>query len=300
MRRTKHNITAPIAFARAAFRQLRHIAAHKMTLMAARQNAPLQAVYFHPSFPHPYSVVYRMFHALGVPMKKGIPQRGKQELGFLWKDATFVEAQPGTHLVNGACVDISKEYVEVLHKKVFGYSLEVDPLTHTGLMVSKSNLNGAHDGVTVLGPIAARADDCVYQLVVDNRGPKALEVPDNVCDMRVAIFGGAPAFAYLKYRPKTSRFSNTNSSIRIAELPSILEPAELLRVAEFCKEAGLDYGEIDVVRDYSSGKIYILDINKTPLGPPNGLTEKDRAIALQMYHRAFSAWIPQLKKTNAV
>jgi hypothetical protein len=31
---------------------------------------------------------------------------------------------------------------------------------------------------------------------------------------------------------------------------------------------GLDYGELDAVRDAASGRLYVLDVNNTPFGPP--------------------------------
>ncbi|MGS0742808.1 hypothetical protein ACVBEF_13365 [Glaciimonas sp. GG7] len=298
MRRAQHSYFKPLALARALFRQILHIARHKIALMLARKTAPLQACYFHPGFPHPYSVVYRMFHILGVPMKRGIPDHDKNQLGFLWKDDTFVEPHSCEYLINGACTDISKQYVEVVHKKIFGYSLEVDPLTYAGTMVCKSNLNGAHDGVEFTGPIKILSPDSVYQLVVDSRGPDEHVMPGNVCDMRVVILDGVPVFSYLKFRPKKIRFSNLNSSIKIVTIESIFEQREVAQVFAFCKEFGLDYGEIDIVRDFSSNRIYILDVNKTPLGPPNGLSQEDHAIALQLYRKEFMTWIENRKATK--
>src|SRR5262249_12322453 len=111
----------------------------------------------------------------------------------------------------------------------------------------------------------------VYQRVVDNRParvPAALRGADVVCDIRVVVFDGEPEFAYLKYRPVGTRFANVNAFVELTEVDAVLTDEELERVRMYCSVFGLDYGEIDVVRDVGRGCIYVLDINKTPLGPP--------------------------------
>jgi hypothetical protein len=59
---------------------------------------------------------------------------------------------------------------------------------------------------------------------------------------------------------------------------------------------GLDYGEVDVVRDAGDKRIYVLDLNKTPLGPPNGLTPAEFARALALYETSFRQWFERLRR----
>ena len=53
----------------------------------------------------------------------------------------------------------------------------------------------------------------------------------------------------------------------------------------------VEYGEIDAVRDRSSGQLYIVDVNPTPFGPPNHIDRRGyyRAIArmADAFQRAF-------------
>lgn len=42
--------------------------------------------------------------------------------------------------------------------------------------------------------------------------------------------------------------------------------AELL--LRLCRALGLDYGELDVLRDVEDGKLYVVDVNNTPWAPP--------------------------------
>lgn len=306
MRRAQHKFSTPITLIRAASKQLKHIAEHKLLAVRNRRLRPGPwPVYFYPEKPHPYTVCFRTLHRLGVSPKQGWPTTQTPGLVFMWKDDTFVPAPTteamehaqGSVLINAKCLDISKARVDAIHQQVLGYSLAVDPGTYTGRMVVKSNLNGEHDGQEVMGPVATPLSSAVYQRVVDNRPP---QVPTElagrhvVCDIRVAIFGGQAGFAYMKYRPVDSRFSNTNSLVDLAQLPDVLSHQEVELIERYCQTFGLDYGEIDVVRDAQDGRIYILDINKTPLGPPNGLPEAKRQKALQMYCHAFSAWFSRL------
>lgn len=54
--------------------------------------------------------------------------------------------------------------------------------------------------------------------------------------------------------------------------------AEQGALLEFCARIGLDYGELDVLRDNDSGTIYVVDANRTPIRP-RGLTKADEDAA---------------------
>lgn len=310
-RRATHSLSAPIALIQAAGKQFRHIAEHKLLAMRSRHLRPGPwPVYFFPEMPHPYTVCYRTLHHLGVAPQRSWPTHQRPGIAFVWKDDTFVpaltsdarERARGSVLINDKCLDISKARVNAVHQQVLGYSLAVDPTTYTGRMVVKSNLNGEHDGQEVVGPVSSPLGDAVYQRVVNNRPtkvPPQLSGQDVVCDIRVAIFGGRAGFAYLKYRPVDQRFSNTNSLVELASLTSVFSAPEVTQIESYCQSFGLDYGEIDVVRDSAEKQIFILDINKTPLGPPNGLPDAERKKAQQMYCHAFSAWLSRLGRQLA-
>lgn len=306
MRRANHSLTRPLALAQAAYKQIKHIAAHKLMAVRARHTRPIrQPVYFYPEAPHPYTVCFRTLHRLGITPVRGWPTPHAPGLVFVWKDDTYVPAPSaremtlaaGSALVNGTCLDISKERVDAVHQQVLGYALAVDPSTFHGKMAVKSNLNGAHDGQELDGPLDNPVPGSVYQRVVNNRPatvPAPLAKQDVVCDIRVAVFGGTASFAYLKYRPIESRFSNTNSLVELTQLSTVFSAHELGQIEAFCKAFGLDYGEIDVVRDAGDGRIYILDINKTPLGPPNGLPEAQYRQSIELYCLAFKDWFKRL------
>lgn len=283
MRRAIH--TSPATFLRAAIKQALHICKLKAIRIARSSQAPIARLIFWPGRPHPYSVAYRACHLLGIRAISRVPKNG--ECGILWLDATFVPKAPINGLINRNCLDISKKNVEKIHQEIFGYGLAIDPKTHSGHFVIKSDLNGAHDGKVVNGPVFTTDPDSVYQIAVDNR-PLDGSI-NEVCDFRVPVFHGKPAFVYLKFRPLTNRFSNLNSRVDLVQdTCRLFTQNEIGLIGEFCEEAGLDYGEIDIVRDWGSKKIYILDINKTPLGPPNGLSAENNSLAMDLYLKAFT------------
>lgn len=293
------------ALGQAAGLRALHVASHKILQFRRRSSRPTAwPVYFYPDAPNSRTICYRVLHQLGIKLRKGLPSPLQAAIIFLWRDDTFMEGLSHSEMgekwivVNRDCLDISKERVQEVHREVFGYSLEVNPLEYSGRMLMKSNLNGAHDGREVEGPLNELTPGFIYQKIVDNTPlarPAELEARQNViCDIRVPIFGRNADFVYLKYRARQLRYSNANNFVQIVETASILGGEECAKINTFCDRFGLDYGEIDVVRDTVDQKIYILDANKTPFGPPNGLPPDRQAQALQLYEKAFCDWFARL------
>ena len=50
----------------------------------------------------------------------------------------------------------------------------------------------------------------------------------------------------------------------------------------------VDYAELDALRDAGSGKLYVIDVNPTPWGPPSELSDEDKSMAIQTMARAFA------------
>ena len=184
---------------------------------------------------------------------------------------------------NLRCVDISKQHVERVHRQVFGYGCHVDPRTHRGPCVCKSDQNAAHDGTIIQCPIESVDARFVYQRVIDNTSSDGMAL-----DIRVPVFGSTIPFCYLKRRPLGQRFSNENSAVDLCDVGKLLKADEVERLLQFCDAIGLDYGELDVLRDNGDGRIYVVDVNNTPDGPPNHLPDADAEIALQRMADAFT------------
>jgi hypothetical protein len=159
----------------------------------------------------------------------------------------------------------------------------VDPLAYYGPCVEKSNRNARHDGHIVFAPAAAPRAGAVYQRLINNAVRE-----DLVEDIRVPVINGTVPFAYLKYRSIAARFdSNRNLAVRLCAAEDVLSAAEIRNIGRFTRSIGLDYGELDVLRDRDDGRIYVVDANKTPAGPSYRLPSADFRRAVKMLALAF-------------
>lgn len=209
------------------------------------------------------------------------------DLNFAWDTRTWFSAQAARRLpdgtLNGRCLDISKSTVDRVWSEVAGYSISMDPLTTVGPIVVKPDENGTRGGRVVNGPLKARTPDVVYQRLIDTR------VGDRVLQIRPVILCGRIVLVYEKWRPYPQWFKGPELTVprTAADFFSAQEAALLLRFAD---AIGLDYGELDVVRDGEGGLIYAVDANRTPVRP-KGLPDESVDLAFGPQAEAFAALI---------
>lgn len=183
--------------------------------------------------------------------------------------------------INGGGFSSAKDHVSAIFERVFDRSLSVDPAVHNGGMVVKHRtINGKHDGRSIVGP-AVIAHDEVAQRLVSNC------LDGMIQDIRVPYIAGNLPFVYFKYRPIETRFSNTNATVVLSSVQAAFSPAEIEQIRSFAKLAHLDFGEIDILRDRETGEIFIVDVNNTPVGPPNGLSKDESSVAVRLLTAAF-------------
>ena len=204
---------------------------------------------------------------------------------FYFEDQTCAEKPkipPNTKgkTFNFGCYDISKSRVSRVFEDVFGYALSVDPKTYHGSIAVKSEKNGAHDGYQTIAPLAQDKPidpDMVYQRLIDNTVENKW-----VEDMRCPIVGGEIALIFVKRRPLTNRFANENSRVTLCKPDDLLTPQEREKLKEFAAAMQLDFGGMDVLRNKEDGRIYVVDVNKTDMGPPLALSlkEKSQSVAI--------------------
>ncbi|KWX56724.1 hypothetical protein [Mycobacterium sp. NAZ190054] len=255
----------------------------------ARRNhdgTPRRTILFHPEKPGHSEVLYKICKTLGYSITDSPAQ--VPDLVVAYEDVTnrahnellagFAVDRP---VVNIRCDDISKVRVETVFQEVFDYGTFVDPIAHRGPCVVKSNANAMHDGRTVDCPVATIRRGAVYQRLINN------VLDHQAVDIRVPVVGTDVPFVYRKYRSLRSRFSNTNTSVEIDSADSAFSAEEMRKIQEFVQRLGLDYGELDVLRDVDDGRIYIVDVNNTPCGPPNHLDKADVERAIEMLSESF-------------
>lgn len=214
-----------------------------------------------PTRPTRWHVLWLISAYLGVRITVEPEQT---QIGCVHDDHTWVEpprsnARWPKIVLNARCLDISKRRVAELHQEVFGYHCNVDPTTYVGLMVKKSNINGIHDGEIISGPIDEEKEGYVYQYLIDNRISEYA-----VADYRLSVIDGTFPFAVIKRRPISVRFQGPQSSFEIVDASTLFSKDELTKISEIAGRIGLDFGEIDVLREPSDGCIHVIDVNKTP------------------------------------
>lgn len=240
-----------------------------------------KAIFFYPDIPHERTVMSKICQALDYKCSNQL--EGNYLLGFKWKDQTYhsldgqvISFMNHVNIFNRNCVDISKKYIYQAYSLIFGNPLAVDPLVVSGSIVCKSNRNASHDGYILQGPITAIDPEKSYCMLIDNSDGIY------VIDYRVPIFLDQIPIVYLKRREKANRFSNKNFSVSLVFPQEVFNTDEISKLLAFSREIGMQYGELDVLRDRNSQLIYIVDANNTPFGPPNGLSDKDSSYLLKL------------------
>jgi hypothetical protein len=239
---------------------------------------------FVPEVPKPWYKVWNVTRWLGIAYSDNYPAC---DVLFYFEDRTHVDVDEdllnsNKAVLNGHCTDISKSKVEQTFEQVFGYGLAVDPKTDAGPIVMKSQDNAAHDGQIIQGPVAAPLPGKSYQRFVEN-----CYDGEHAEDIRVPIVGGEIPLVYIKRRPIAIRFANDNTECIMVETVEALSPSEVDQLIAFSQAIGLDFGGLDVLRDRETGKIYVVDVNKTDMGPPIPLKTIDKVRALTRLGRAF-------------
>jgi len=248
---------------------------------------PRAKICFFPRKPRSYYAIWPVCQLADV---KIVDDPAEADLNFYFEDREFRTAPlpppSAKPALNIGCHDIRKSVVSRIFEEIFGYSLRVDPLVHKGLAVEKSELNGKHDGRIVSCPVDAPRHDRVYQRLVDNTFDGR-----EFIDIRTPVVGGQAPFVYLKRRSRDLRFSNDNHRVDLAPVDAMLSKDELVKIADFTKAIGLDFGGLDVLRDREDGRIYIVDANKTDMGPPSALSAQDKLKAMRGIADAFATLV---------
>lgn len=239
--------------------------------------------------PDPGRPWYQMWSVARLAGGKLAPA-AEADVVFHFEDATMSPNappphKPGAKLINFGCTDISKGRVEQAFAETFGYSLSLNPTLHIGPAVEKSELNAAHDGRIVACPVIP-APGKTYQRVVDNRIEDGL-----IEDLRCPMVGGKIACVFVKHRPVATRFSNTNSFVKVMTAEQIFTQEEQAKIGEMSLRLGLEVGGLDVLRDRNDGRIFVVDANKTDMGPPIALPLQEKLKSGRMIAKTFREYV---------
>lgn len=230
------------------------------------------SIWFTPVVPHPRYLVRIAAIWAGIRLA---PDAAGATVTFFFDDATTGEPLRDPRAINARCIDIRKSHVAAVFERVFGYPLAVDPTVWAGEAVEKSETNGRHDGRIVDCPTVPRPGR-VYQRLVDT------VVAGVSTDLRTHIAGGRVVAVCVKRRAASARFlpPNTSASLRAPE--AVFDAAEIALIEAFAAAMGADWAGLDVLRDRATGRVYVVDVNKTDAGPVIALplSQKLRQIAI--------------------
>ncbi|WGF89290.1 hypothetical protein [Marinivivus vitaminiproducens] len=247
----------------------------------------------YPGLPYHRHMLWKAVLHAGMRLEPYRGDKGRTPaIGLFWADRV---AMPDNRVgptpprswwrgaLNGRTGQDSKRTVEAVFASVFGYPLAIDPTTHCGPAVAKSDRdNGAHDGRVIDCPIAEADPGLAYEAVIDNRADEA-----TVVDYRVPVIGGEIPFVYVKRRPLSDRFANANAEVALTEPDAVFSRDEQAGLAEVCRRLALDLGvELDVLRDRTDGRIYVVDANPNAWGPPRPIAAADAVRAVRLYASA--------------
>lgn len=251
---------------------------------------PRGTILFYPKMPSQHQVVYKLCTLLGYKMHSS-PDR-PFDLAFAHEGATIYPAKlfetlGDLPIVNKNATDISKRRVEQEFENVFGYAIGIDPEKFEGLALRKSNDNYTHDGEIIQCPLKSTPDpNMTYQRYIDSRTKEGF-----FREIRVPVYRDEIPVVYLQYRPdKPDRFKLIDH-VEIAAPENALSSAEQQNLLRLARSMDVEYGEMDVLRDNDNGQIYVVDVNRTPAGPRNGMTPKQSQAALKILMPAFERLI---------
>lgn len=251
---------------------------------------PGPRLWFMPKAPPPWYLIWNASAWIGA---RAAASPEKADACVYFEDATWATSHEAAFVgcINGRCRDVSKTRVAEVFARVFGYDLLVDPALSSGGAVEKGEINGAHDGRIVQCPSLARPGR-VYQRLIETG------CDDLVEDLRTPCVGGEPVLVFIKRRSRAERFANVNTSVALADVGAVFSAQELARIRTFLREMQLDWGGLDILRERGSGRLYIVDVNKTDM-PPLKLPFKDKMRASRLLGAALHELVGAMKGKGA-
>ncbi len=170
---------------------------------------------------------------------------------------------------------------------MFGYGAEIDPRVYRGACAMKTDENARGRGFLVQAPVDRVEPGFVYQRFI------ACTEGGQTVNYRVPVIAGEIPLCYVLTRaPITDHIKTDAVECRLVETDELLSRDEQARILALCDRLGLDFGELDVLRSDDDGRIYVIDVNKTPAGMGIAYRHRwsaaQRRTALQRLAHAFA------------
>lgn len=182
-------------------------------------------------------------------------------------------------VINRYCNNVLKDKLDIVFKNVFGYSSEADTNRY-GHCVKKSIEQCAKNFAVVETP-CENEKGYIYQKFINSR-----IAIDTVRDFRIyKVFDKWVVATRDKHISGT--FAPGDAPVKVTfrnDYKRYFIKNEVDKINEVCKRMGLDVGAVDVVRDYSDGKLYVIDINNIP-----GISKRDTPEVIDAVYKLFKS-----------
>ncbi|MBS1302760.1 hypothetical protein [Loktanella sp. SALINAS62] len=99
-------------------------------------------------------------------------------------------------------------------------------------------------------------------------------------------------------RPLKRRFENYQDGLRFHEPQEVYSVDELDKLSRFAARLGLDFGEVDALRDWD-GRHYVVDVNNRPTGPAKELREDRKRRAFDRRATRFAVLVDDIRAAAA-
>lgn len=253
--------------------------------LALKGQRPIRMLIY-PHLPSRGASIYRIARFLGIELSN--KPEGRYDLAFYWEYAThrkewhLLEQRDDLTVINLHSRNIAKDYLDECMKEVFGYGAAIDPETHQGVAVKKSVINALHDGQIVECPTKPEAG-FQYMKLVDSRVSE-----EEVMDIRTPVMKGEIPHVCFVYRPADQRFLNVPPrAVLEMNVDAAYSAEEQKQIIALAEKMGMEYCELDILRDKDDKRIYVVDANNTAQGPPLKLTAAEKQRAIESYSSAF-------------
>ena len=93
----------------------------------------------------------------------------------------------------------------------------------------------------------------------------------------MVVIAGQLPLVYCKRKTEDVRYTNETVEVDLVKSPkSVFSVAEIGKILSFSAKMCAEFAELDILRNREDGRIYCVDLNPTPYGPPAGLTAMER------------------------
>jgi hypothetical protein len=219
---------------------------------------------FYPDLPRPINKITDICNRLKISISNN--PLSHFDLAIHWNYNTYCklpdvvkDLHAKKPFINGDLFDVSKSYVDSIFEEVFSIStlIKKDHVFTNGLCVKKCELQASHD-MSIIPIPSVRDPGFVYQKLFDSRFCFS-----HCVDLRVPVFGNTIPFVFAKIKSITNPVRSLEA-VSLLDTHDTFSDDEISNILLFSRYMGMDFGELDIIRNNSDNQIYILDVNNMP------------------------------------